>query len=776
MLSTGKITILDRKIANLAATETSLPQSPISVSAVNPVAKPVQSRFTPNTYEVLVPRCPDPYEGFQPLQRYLVHEIASRVTYYLKKICRTRECRLDFGYWEKRTFDILSTENPEHPIVVPSRAGSGKSTWLRAFLLALMEFKLNTPDVAESLGGVMIVIQKVEELNDIVATVYEFFPQVNADIVALQSWSKDGANRGFCKMPGVEGFQSCQREQCEFACTCDVLRFCREAESAFILGITQARFDILRKSESLDQFLWRPVGLSRVPRRFLIFDEKFNFSQVQALNLSLINAASTELESLISLGRTSDRIIQRQQSGLNYNLSRPFLQLRKDLVLERMDKPIVDIPFGLCSLNTAGSDEQCRYYEFRAHIFQKPVLATKSLRLCISVMDQLYDGPPCLFTKQNGFCVFSIAPPRLCYGQSQTIVFDATAEVDGDYQYLQNVQILPSSPPRHMDKLTLHIYTGSLFNVSKSALTRQDWKAEALARMVVHILGESEGGVFLCVYQGFAETFLAALKKRLSKTDMERIMCMPGHVDCLPYFNGTNGSNCFNACTNVILLGYPRLPPQNYLAETYAAWGDYGFREQFKTACDHIRTLDTPQSFKIFDLPMVQEYQTHHLAARLEQELYRCKLRNYQCDDQIHVYLFNPSTQLQKLIESRFPDSHIAEVSEVPHDVYACCEQARSYKGRPTAYGKLSQYFESWDGNEISVQKLREKLEISSAVWKDLMKEDRVVSLFEHYNIQRVGRGRNCKIYCKNSESIVTPTPHSQYAESGSTQQSKLCS
>ena len=42
-----------------------------------------------------------------------------------------------------------------------------------------------------------------------------------------------------------------------------------------------------------------------------------------------------------------------------------------------------------------------------------------------------------------------------------TLVFDATALVDGDYEYL-DVGRLPDSEPRHMEKVHFHTYTANM--------------------------------------------------------------------------------------------------------------------------------------------------------------------------------------------------------------------------------------------------------------------------------------------------------------------------
>lgn len=721
--------------------------------AANTPGRPFPIHSVAPVQEALAPRCPDPYEGFQPLSRYQIQVVSKLVMKNLHKICesKTPPIQIDFDYWRERTQELLSPKNAEEALIIPARAGAGKSTWLRAFLLSLIELRHDNNPLAEALGGVMLVIQKVEELNDIVALILRDFPKFASDVIALQSWSRSGMECGFCKKPGVSDFRECAGDRCEYRSSCDILRFKQQARQAYIIGMTQARFDILRKTGTLDLFLYRTAGLSSVPRRFLIFDEKFQFTPIQVLNKPLIDKASTELEALISRNRSTDYSVQSRQVSLSYHIDRVFQQLRQTLTVQRPNQPITDLPMGFCSLADANVEQKQKYRNFRDHISKQSAYATESIRACISVMDRLYDGEPCLFCKTNGFSIYAVDRPQLHYGDSQTLLFDATAEVDGDYCHLQNVRRLPSSKLRHMDRLTFYIHSNPQFNVSKSAMGKE-WKLNALSHMICFILRHSVGKVFLCVYKQYAVSLAEDLRTMLPAEQYHRIQIMPDKTPpCLPYFNGTNGANCFNCCTNVILLGYPRLQPQTYLAATYAAWRDHGFEEEFKAACSSLGDVTTPWRYKAEPLPMVQAYQTLHLTARLEQEIYRCALRNYHCNEQIRVHLFAPAAEIIKELRSRFPGSEIEEDTDLPAEVRACIDQARSYKGKPTARGRLSDFISHWDGASIGVGELCEKLGISPAVWKDLMKDEHIRDLFESNHVQKCGRGIYARLIIPNS-------------------------
>lgn len=107
-------------------------------------------------------RCPNPFKPREPLSRFLQEKLEKKVMNYLRKLCEQRSASVDLSYWKMITRKILSAESDCSTMVVPARAGAGKSTWILAFLLALCDMYLNDRETAESLGGVMLVLQKVE--------------------------------------------------------------------------------------------------------------------------------------------------------------------------------------------------------------------------------------------------------------------------------------------------------------------------------------------------------------------------------------------------------------------------------------------------------------------------------------------------------------------------------------------------------------------------------------------------------------------------------------
>lgn len=714
--------------------------------ALNPLNGAIGAGASVSKAAVLCPTCPNDAEGQWALSPYQLKRFVKLVVKHLNAICANRKAAVDFEYWGEVTQQILGIASSDEVVIVPARAGAGKSTWIAAFLRALTELQTNRDPLAEALGGVLLVVQKVETLNEIAAELERAFPHEGMRIMAaLQGWTPSSQRAGYCPNRAVERFEDCQRDKCPYASRCGVLAFRSHAEESYIVGITQARFGLLRQSaDGLDHLLTRVGAKGSVTRRFIIFDEKFEMAQQTMLDLTKINNASSALEKCGQSRDASDKRIRGLETGLSLYVNRPFETLRRNSTIVCDDGQTRDQPFGLCTLSDqdASSLEDLKAFASRFEGTNAGFLS-QPLHECIEVTRALHEKR-CLFTRYPNFNIVHSTPPQLSFGNSQTIVFDATAEADGDYKHLSNLIWLPSSPAKHLRKLTFHLYRHNGLNVSRSAMSKP-WKLPAFAQLTDDILREHPGRTFLCCYRDLGPTLAAAL----ADETLEQMARMPNsNKDCLPYFGGTNGANDFRDCTNVILLGYPRLPPSDYLAHAYTYWGEAGFADDLSELADRVNIeMQTsgkkPPRDLLRQLPMLLEYEAMHLASRLEQEIYRCALRKHDCEDEIHVFMFAPPERVWGLLHSRFGGCHIDYIDDLPRCFDRCKAETSRYKGKPTTYNRLLLFFSDWDGQPITPAEIQVQADISKSAWKELQKGARMQNLLQEYGVVREGRGPN---------------------------------
>lgn len=712
----------------------------ISETGLSPLYKGVQASTEPTAAEVLKPICPDPDTGFESLSEFQVARITKRVMERMRKLCKKRGIGLDFEYWEKITRRILGPPTPENAIIVSAPAGSGKSTWIEAFHLALKDLFQEFPELDKAVVGTAIVLQKVDSLNSLAAELNEGCPADKPFMVALQGWSQSGRQLGYCLNPDVSSYEECPRSRCPSAAQCPVLRFRETAPFAPVVGLTQERFYLLRQDD-LSSVLMR-IGQDGLPhpRRFIIFDEKFEMAPAVKLSMKEINEASTEFTKLIPQVDASDTRVRTLQQRLSYSVERPFQKIRQ---LQRSPDG-VDVPVGFLRLpDHEYKNERAAYGDLRSLIFERHRLyLSKPLSDVFSVMDCLYGGEICLFTKANGFSIFRIEPPQLHFGQCQTIIFDATAQVDHDYHDLEAVRFLEDVPKRSERTVRFHLYTHQDMNVSRAAM-KNSWKLSAMAEFVAELIKDVQGKVFLCCYKNQAETLADKLREQLTKEVFSKILLTPDREDptklIIPYLDGNNGSNEFKDAVTVILLGYPRLNPETYLARAAAAYGPKQLDQDLGQLPEE-QLLD--RRFALWDIPSVHTYETYHLAARLEQEIYRCAHRKPDFKGTIDIHLFYPPKDMMEILLERIP-GEVRAYEDLPGCVACHKGAARHYEDGPTSFGRLLQFIDQWDGHKVRVCDLRERLGISPAVWKDLMTDPRVRSLLDEHGVAREGRGPN---------------------------------
>lgn len=698
----------------------------------------------PTASDLLKPRCPDSTQGFEALASFQVERLTGLVMENLEDLCRERGVVLNIDYWKQITREILASDSRDS-LVIPARAGSGKSTWILAFLRAYAHICQKDPRLDRALVGITVVVQKVETLNQLVE---EINKKYSTAMVALQGWNPSGSKRGFCANPEVIHYDQCRRYACPYSEHCRLLSFQQQAPYAPVVGLTQERFVLLREAGALDKILRRTFLSDQVtlPRRFLIFDEKITMAQTSTLNKPVIDQASTEIERLIRQGELSDSQARSLQMQLSICIDMPFQRLRKEAEQSQtQDHPA---PFmGWC---TPEDDPQRReqYNTFRRWVCsRRGIPRIAALNQVFSVMDLLYAGVSCPFCRSDGFTILRAIPPQLGWDGCQTILFDATAPVDEDYAGLTNCRFLDDVPREEGGSVTLTVYRNPSMGVSKSALQGSSWKLTAFTRLAEQLVREAKGPVFLCSYQMHAEFLAEQFSRRLQPEDFDKLYRMSGrNVPTLPYFNGTNGSNDFHQATTVILLGYPRLDPVSYLTSACAAYGEEAVRRQWEEA-----EASSCHPVQPTALPLAQRYIAHHLAARLEQEIYRCAIRNPGNQKPVTIHLFCPPEEVLAILESRLPSpSCRVEITEVPASFAEVRDARRQYKGKPTSRARFLAFLEDWDGAFISTAELRKTLEISSAVWKDLLKDPHIRDMLRQQGIYVRGRGSSAGL-CRDN-------------------------
>lgn len=688
----------------------------------------------------LVPRLNPDNDDFSRLPDLLIHSFTGQIMKWFQKIYDERGAKLSNGIrknWKEFTHRILKIEGNDKPIVCPARAGMGKTTWMIAVILALCEYEVNgyPDDISKEFlrGGILFVVQKIDTLQEFKDAIDEHFPGHPELITIAYSLSDKEVASGSCCDPDVTSYYDCHPHDCPFSSSCKIASSSQQIYYSLISGITQARYSLVRQRYSnMVNMCYRTIGDYGIPRLFLFFDERFDMPQIYRLNQNEINLFSGHLEKLSTSRKASEALICNLQSSLAYCINYPFTKLRKSKVSS--------CHIGFCTF--ADQPEIIKSYkEFRKKLEQASLTKSlgKSGQNCLEVMDALIRDK-CLFIMDPTFEIIVVSHPPLTYEVTRTVIFDATAGVDGDYFSIYDKDTDPFGSP-DFPNLLFKVYTAEECNVSKTSL-HASGKLDGMRALVNEILEESGTDTYISTNKEFSRRiFPDGIPDSVAKMN-----------NGLPYYGGTNGSNDFRNCKNVILLGWPRLTNQEFLIRCFANWEQAMRQElddQLTFADANPETLD--DLIKRLRLPI--QYQIHYLTARVEQEIFRCAIRKYDPSDRITVYLFRPSPDMVRLLIERFPKCRVEYISEVPKCLLKAREMARTYSGEETAFVRLVKFFETWDGAKLSASELRDTiLELPRNTWDDLMKQPRTRKYLEENGITRVGRGRNT-YFMRNGES-----------------------
>lgn len=289
------------------------------------------------------------------------------------------------------------------------------------------------------------------------------------------------------------------------------------------------------------------------------------------------------------------------------------------------------------------------------------------------------------------------------------------------------------------------MYTTADMNVSRLAM-RKSWKLPGFCALTEDILRRYEGKMFLTTYKDLA----AEIPKLLDPQALSRLLL---NGETCPYFGGTNGSNEFNTASLVMLLGYPRLSPQTYLERAFVYWGRSGIREQVQEQMVQWSPLNVQQRPDLHtQLPLTMAYEVYHLAARLEQEIYRCQLRNAVCDKVVHVFLFAPPQALYDRLGKRFRGAMSVHENLTPSCIVQAQANAKTYAGQSTVYARFAAWLSGWDRAATPLSSILHDTDIGAESWKKLRKSERFAPLLAQYGAEMTGRGRNVKIEEKSQK------------------------
>ena len=335
--------------------------------------------------------------------------------------------------------------------------------------------------------------------------------------------------------------------------------------------------------------------------------------------------------------------------------------------------------------------------------------------------------------------------------QFKTIIFDATADIDLEYSDLEQYTFLDVEWNKKYDHVYLHNY-GEVF-LSKSSINDRfgnNKKVDAFVTWFNRTFEKEERNIYLTSFKKCSD----ALKRKLITGNAWKKVITNDHGDVATY-GATKGQNNWEKCQVAVLFGVYTQREDTYTAMLLS----FFWMEQFLKAIDEEEIEKTTELFRMTDgkyqFERMNLFRLSKIMVDLEQDLFRCSIRNYNSSERVDIYTFGLNkvgttyveygntewTDLVGRLRTRLamPLANVEHIQDVPEEF----NKTLNYGDGNTKVAQLIKWLlHEWDGNEVKVAEVKAKFDIADAYWKKLNKNKDLIKVKKELNIQQRRRGK----------------------------------
>lgn len=635
--------------------------------------------------------------------------------------------------------DAILSAAPGTVTAVPLVPGGGKSTLIRALLTVFSEEFRNDTPIAQSLGGVVVVVEKSSEAHELetICNSEEGPPMA----LVIESANDFNLGQGQCFNGTATHYEDCPKRKCPDYEACPLMYQAKRTMETPILILLHARYP--KFMENMTPLLtWYPSEQDERKRTLLLVDELPSLFETNVLCLRDVNDAESELDELRPFHHPSGYILKREILRSWWKVVRsPFLALRNCLSSKDRHSGVVTTE----DMAKAGfSTDALRSLLINVDELAPYSKASKVLHILLDA-EQLY------VSLENHT---RLASPRLrrLAGDHQpaTFIFSGTATLAPELSSNPDVTMLDNTWTENYSRLEILVQRGDVFHTTKSAMASQQncmvavqWLLAYLPELII-----VHPKILLVTYKSYA-THLWAQLEEFHDHLIPHIDSSDQPQESLPYFGGMNGSNRYQEATCVICLGLHRFEPTEYLYRTIALDQTGAITKEMQDALVGNIAL-IPER-----LPAVMGVQDITLANDLAQAIFRSALRRHDQSTKILVWLFQTPNGVLGYLQDFFPGASIREVTEVPDTCYQAKTINRNYNGASTHASKLlrwlTEWITTWDGTPISVKEIQQQAGLSQKHYKEARKHKEVKAFFDKH-LAPSGSGKNAKYYKRDAD------------------------
>lgn len=621
---------------------------------------------------------------------------------------------------------------PGTAAAIPFQPGLGKSTLIRALLEEFsLEFLLNTP-IAQTVGGMIVVVEKTAEAEEL-ESLCNRFSSDHRIAKAISSPNDYNLAQGKCMNGTAASYQECLGRGCPDYTECPLVQSASQIHDTPMLIMLHARYQ--RHMEDMTPFLVWENTEGQYSRTLLLVDELPLMIEENLLNLGVINKFESEFDRIKPSFRAQ---FWAEKNALLYHwntsIRNPFFKLIKAL----RKYP------GLYGTVSRKELEEAGFIENELQTLKCSVASYAGMKEhpAIKLIDALISAQNAYYAIGQELSLFFPRLRKIC-GENQpaAFLFSGTASLSPELSQNPDIQCFPDQNLESFRRLCINIQRGDLFNSSKSGLSKNQ-NLSALVSWLQFILpqiAQHHKKVLAVSYKRYAKDLWHALR------DFHQLLipCMGNDGQAqplLPYFGGLNGSNLYRESTCVICVGLNRFEPRDYISRALALDMDGRCRDEINTA---LEVSDGKCRLDCF--PRVMDMQDITLARDIVQLVFRSALRNHGEDQPVDLWLLQPPNGVIGYLRNYFGDCKIQEYAELPENCRTAAVAGRSYMGKQTHAGKLLDFLTRWDGKgSLTPAQIRDETGLSHNQFKEAKRHPEVQGYFKTH-IHTTGSGKNTR-------------------------------
>ncbi|MBC2580845.1 DEAD/DEAH box helicase [Clostridium sp. DJ247] len=473
-------------------------------------------------------------------------------------------------------------------------------------------------------------------------------------------------------------------------------------------------------------------------RTMLIIDEKPELLDSQRIDQKFISDIRNSIENIKIKDKNIDLPNKELLKGLLQELDATFIKLTK----EYADKEFyVHKADGRCLT----SNDDLLFSLSDKYLDYDTVFKIEHVKRLVITLGGLWYNKIHLGNNHQFFRTLGIMNYSYNF---KTIIFDATAEIDLEYHDSSKYIFLKIDDDKKYNHVNIYNYDNIHF--SKSSLITgfgNNKKIESFSKFITNKFKDINGKIYLTTFNESVKV----LKNTLEKTDLMKHIVLDENGK-IPHYGGTKGQNLWGKCNTAILLGIYSQTEDIYTSMAVS----YYFLEIFKEANAETLTEVLNYTSKGYSTSRLNLFRLTKILVDLEQDIYRCAIRNYNSSEPINIYTFglnkigtnvyqpeigkNYWSSLLGKISSRVKGANIIEVEEVPPEL----DKVLNYGNGDSIIGNLIRWVKEYEGTPILVsefkkmfgisQKYFEKIFSNSATDKSIMQFQNV---WKSKNIQK---------------------------------------